>query len=100
MFAARRWECPETFVGKLDYSLISSVSFARLERARAAARFARRRRNSMATCHRWVSVWTASPGNMVRSPPQRHLPTCKHGVSTGAPWTVRQRERCDTVGSS
>eukprot|EP00661_Eupelagonemidae_sp_cell13_P002090 gene2090-biopygen3421 len=26
------------------------------------------------------------------------FPTCKRGVSTGAPWTVRQRERCDTVG--
>eukprot|EP00661_Eupelagonemidae_sp_cell13_P013839 gene13839-biopygen3550 len=43
----RRTKCPETFVGKLDYSLISSISFARLERARAAARFATRRQNSM-----------------------------------------------------
>eukprot|EP00661_Eupelagonemidae_sp_cell13_P003922 gene3922-biopygen2303 len=31
---ARRTKCPETFVGKLDYSLIPSISFTRPERAR------------------------------------------------------------------
>eukprot|EP00661_Eupelagonemidae_sp_cell13_P011036 gene11036-biopygen18359 len=38
-----RTKCPETFVGELDYSLISSISFTCQERAREAAPFAARR---------------------------------------------------------
>eukprot|EP00661_Eupelagonemidae_sp_cell13_P025804 gene25804-biopygen6029 len=34
---ARRTKCPETFVEKLDYSLISSISFMRQERARGGS---------------------------------------------------------------
>eukprot|EP00661_Eupelagonemidae_sp_cell13_P016359 gene16359-biopygen8242 len=35
--SARRTKCPETFVEKLDYSLISSISFMRQERARGGS---------------------------------------------------------------
>eukprot|EP00661_Eupelagonemidae_sp_cell13_P014061 gene14061-biopygen15637 len=67
--------CPETLVGKLDYSPHPPVSFARLERARAAVRIAARKRKipvsalNSGSKHvktppppRWVGGWGGARG--------------------------------------
>eukprot|EP00661_Eupelagonemidae_sp_cell13_P017150 gene17150-biopygen11361 len=88
--------CPKTAVGKLDYSLSSSVSFARPERARAAGRIAPFARRAAVRLDRAQSEESAVPvhppncaGHQTKPPKAPGIPRHTHTPQSPPPTTLR-----------